>query len=55
MKSESAALQPLEVNSLTYNIVYLLKNEEFSVRDYAQHAFTHILPSLDEKVFRLCE
>ena len=45
----------LETNAFTYLIVHLLKNEEFSVRDYAQHAFSHILPALDAKVFRQCE
>ena len=48
-------LKPLEVNALTYNILHLLKSEEFSVRDYASHALAHLLPLLDEKVFRLCE
>ena len=53
--SKQNALQPLEVNVITYNILHLMKNEEFSVRDYASHAFAHILPILDLKVFRLCE
>ena len=45
----------LEINAFTYLIVHLLKNDEFSVRDFAQHAFSHILPALDAKVFRQCE
>ena len=41
-----------ELNALTYVIVHLLKSDEFSVRDFAQHAFSHLLPALDAKVFR---
>ena len=48
-------MRPLEVNALTYNLLHLLKSEEFSVRDYALHAFGLLLPLLDENVFRLCE
>ena len=48
-------MKPLEINALTYSILHLLKNDEFSVRDYAQHAFGHLLPLLDAKVLRLCE
>ena len=45
-------ISKLELNALTYVIVHLLKSDEFSVRDFAHHAFSHLLPALDAKVFR---
>jgi len=32
-------MSSLEINLLTYSILFLLTNQEFSVRDYAEHAF----------------
>jgi hypothetical protein len=35
--------------------MFLLIHSEFSVREYAQHAITHLLPNLSEKLFNLVE
>jgi hypothetical protein len=32
-----------EISSVIYNVVYLLKNNELSVRDYAQFAFIKVV------------
>jgi hypothetical protein len=41
------SLNFLELQSITYNVLYLLKNNEFSMRDYSVHAFTNILAALN--------
>ena len=40
---------------VTYNIVYLVQSHEYSVRDYAQHAFEKLLKNADEVTFKKCE
>jgi len=45
----------LEVNLLTYCTLHLLTCDEYSVRDYALHALSNMIPKLDLKVFKVCE
>lgn len=54
-KIDQTQLLPLDLNLLVYGILYLLANEEFSVREYAEHALTYLLPSLSETLFKLVE
>jgi len=54
-KIDQTQLLPLDLNLLVYGILYLLANEEFSVREYAEHALAYLLPSLSETLFKLVE
>jgi hypothetical protein len=48
-------LQHLDQKLVLYGVMFLLIHSEFSVREYAQHAITHLLPNLSEKLFNLVE
>jgi len=39
-------LQEIDIAAITYNIIYLVQNEEYSVREYAEHAIGEILSRL---------
>lgn len=36
----------LDVFAVAFNIIYLVANEEYSVREYAEHAFRFLLERL---------
>ena len=46
---------PLDLNMLVYNILYLIVHEEYSVREYAEHALSHLLPIMTEKLIKFIE
>ena len=48
-------MSPLDNVYVVYNIVFLVQSHEYSVRDYAQHAFEKLLPAADEVTFKKCE
>ena len=39
----------LEISALTYNILFLVNHDEFSVREYSLYAFKKVLDSLEQK------
>ena len=43
---EKSAFKISDVLALSYNIIYLLSNEEYSIREYAEHAFNFLLEQL---------
>lgn len=54
-KFETSHMLPLDLNLLVYGVLYLLANEEFSVREYAEHALAHLMPNLGETLIKLVE
>ena len=47
--------ETLEIEALAYNLLYLLSNPEYSVRDYALYTVQKILPKFPERIFRYAE
>ena len=54
-KYDSSTMLALDLNLLVYGVLYLLANEEFSVREYSEHALAHLLPNLSEALVKLVE
>lgn len=45
-KIKNRTMTCLEISAITYSIIYLCKHEEYSMREYAEHALNHIFSCL---------
>lgn len=50
LDSKLEGFNPLEISIISYNIVYFIQNEEFSLRDYALHFLKTILISFKQNL-----
>lgn len=48
-------LTQAETSALLFNMLNLLRSDEYAVRDYAQHSLTKLVTKLSEPVFLACE
>ena len=48
-------LNTTEMSALLFNMLNLVKNEEFSVRDFAQHSISKLIEHIPHPVFNACE
>jgi len=48
-------LNTTEMSALLFNMLNLVKNEEFSVRDFAQHSISKLIEQIPHPVFNACE
>ena len=47
-KFNKQTFKPMELSSIAYSIIYLCQHEEYSMREFAQHALDHILGQLND-------
>ena len=52
---EAQGLSQAEISALLFNMLNLLRSDEYAVRDYAQHSLTKLIEHLTEPVFLACE
>ena len=52
---ENQGLSQAETSALLFNMLNLLRSDEYAVRDYAQHSMTMLVERLSEPVFLACE
>ena len=48
-------LNMAETSAIVFNMLNLLRSDEYSVREYAQHSITKLVESLNEPAFLACE